>query len=307
LYIRNNAGWSTVAQSFSTVVNKRPDVWASIVLAALLLSACSRVSSKKVKLSANGANGQSTLQTLAARKVYRYSVVPGGVYSSDELAASRRADPVVRAHYADFRSTATVTSLPADAFVYVSYRKANRVYWTSSKHKIPKGERVLTDGKNLARTRCGNRLSYSPMQPTLNLGEPGAQALDRPEEPTLAYVPDGPLLFPEGGFPDLMLPDQLVPAAGASGASPAAVPAALRAANDLAGPGYFPQLFPVAASAPLFALAPAATTPGGGTGTGSDTGPVAGTPGIPSSAPEPAAICLVLAAAAVFSLRRFRS
>jgi hypothetical protein len=301
LYIHKNAGWSTVARILSTVFNNRSGVWASIVLAALLLSACSRVSNKKTKASANS---QNRSQALAARKVYRYSVVPGGVYSSDELAASRRADPVVRAHYADFRSTASVTLLPADAFVYVSYRKANRVYWSSSKHKLPKGERVLTDGKNLARTRCGNRLSYTPMQPTLNLGEPGAQALDRPEEPPLAYVPDDPLLFPESGLPDLMLPGQIVPGPGSSGASPAAVPATLRVANDFAGPGYFPQLFPLAASAPLFAPPPTATTPGGGTGTGGDNGTIVGTPGIPASGPEPAAIYLVLAAAAVFSLRR---
>src|SRR5437764_1059357 len=30
---------------------------------------------------------------------------------------------------------------------------------------LPEGEAVLTDGDNLARARCGNRISFTPQQP----------------------------------------------------------------------------------------------------------------------------------------------
>jgi len=58
------------------------------------------------------------------RKIYRYSVVPGGVYSTAEFERARRMDPVVAAHYAEFGPKVSLTKLTKDMYVYVSYRKA---------------------------------------------------------------------------------------------------------------------------------------------------------------------------------------
>src|ERR1700733_1612989 len=41
----------------------------------------------------------------ALRRIYRYSVIPGGVISADELRGARRIDRVVAAHYYDFESS----------------------------------------------------------------------------------------------------------------------------------------------------------------------------------------------------------
>jgi hypothetical protein len=165
----------------------------------------------------NRAGGENTPhQITAPRKVYRYSIVPGGVYSGEELEQARRIDPVVAAHYVDFGSEAEVRQLNSDAFVYVSYRKANRVYWSAQKHKIPKGEKILTDGKHMARTRCGNRLSLTPQKPVGNVEPP---ELNQAEDgPLMASLPIPPLFLPAGVATPHLLP-------GSTGAGPAAGPA----------------------------------------------------------------------------------
>jgi hypothetical protein len=48
---------------------------------------------------------------------------------------------------------------------YVSYRKPNGVHWTTHPVTIAANELVLTDGKNLVRARCGNRIEIKKPQP----------------------------------------------------------------------------------------------------------------------------------------------
>jgi hypothetical protein len=115
-----------------------------------------------------------------SRRNYRLSVVAGGVYSAAELRESRAIDRVVDSHYTDFGSDIELNSLSRDAYMYVSYRRGDHVYWTRRRHRVPKGEPVLTDGKNLARMRCGNRLSMNPRLPVA--------AGDEPSEPLLSEV-----------------------------------------------------------------------------------------------------------------------
>jgi hypothetical protein len=112
----------------------------------------------------------------ALRPNYPYSVIPGGAYSPAELRFANRQDALVRDHYGDFDlSAARVVTLRADRYQYVSYRLRNHIFWTRNRLRIPKGETLLTDGRNYARTRCGNRLSNvakgltSPLQPPENL------------------------------------------------------------------------------------------------------------------------------------------
>jgi hypothetical protein len=198
-------------------INK-PSFWGSIVLATLSFGSCSRLSHSPSELLFYRADGGSTPHEVTApRKVYRYSIVPGGVYSGEELERVRRVDPVVTAHYSDFGSQVTVDKLDSDMFVYVSYRKANRVYWSAQKHKVPKGETILTDGnKHMARTRCGNRLSLTPQKP-IALVEP--PELNRAEDPPLmASLPSPPLFLPAGAATPNLVP-------GATGAAPGTGPA----------------------------------------------------------------------------------
>ena len=109
-----------------------------------------------------------------ARPVYPYSLVPGGVHDPKELERVVEHDPVIAAHYRDFDfRRARVMQLLEDKTVYVSYRIAGRVYWTTKKVRLRRGEKVITDGKMTLRTRCGNQVSdtarkeVSPNEPAI--------------------------------------------------------------------------------------------------------------------------------------------
>jgi hypothetical protein len=118
--------------------------------------------------------------TRALRPNYPYSVIPGGAYSPTELQYADREDPVVREHYADFNmKKAQMVQLTQDKYQYVSYRLAKQVYWTKKQLRIPKGEVLVTDGTNWARSRCGNRLSEKP-HAQVSGEEPPAKALSLP-------------------------------------------------------------------------------------------------------------------------------
>lgn len=100
------------------------------------------------------------------RTRFPYSVIPGGVESAEELRNALEHDPIAAAHYAGFNVSEThVVRLPSDEEMYVSYRLNNHIYWTNKKLRLLKGEAVITDGKNVARTRCGNRLSATAQAP----------------------------------------------------------------------------------------------------------------------------------------------
>lgn len=94
------------------------------------------------------------------RIVYPYSVVPGGVADPPAAVAAAAGDPVVGLHYAGFNlQRAAMVDNSAPLFAHVSYRRADHIFWTRNKIRIPRGERLLTDGTNLIRARCGNRIA----------------------------------------------------------------------------------------------------------------------------------------------------
>jgi len=127
------------------------------------------------------------------RPVFPYSVIPGGVRDVQELRGAIANDPVVAAHYLDFRlSKAHTLRLAQPVSMYVSYRLNHRVYWTRNPMTIPAGETLISDGENLARVRCGNRLSVRKADP-VSASDPPREELDTPESipPLLAsFAPD---------------------------------------------------------------------------------------------------------------------
>ncbi|MCS0581137.1 PEP-CTERM sorting domain-containing protein [Massilia pinisoli] len=117
-------------------------------------------------------------ETKKTRRVYPYSIVPGGVLDRRELSRAIVVDKVVAAHYAAFEAPkATIRTVAAPRGVYVSYRKGDKVYWTAKKLQLAQGETVLSDGQNEIRTRCGNRISDVPRLPVEARG-PSEEELD---------------------------------------------------------------------------------------------------------------------------------
>lgn len=121
------------------------------------------------------------------RKVYPYSMVPGGAANVHE-ARIEMSDPAVRANYADFHlDQLREEKLKTDLVGYVSYRWGDHVYWTAKKLRLRAGETVFTDGTHIARGRCLNCYSALPMAP-VRPHEPSEKALDIPTEmPVTAY------------------------------------------------------------------------------------------------------------------------
>jgi len=154
------------------------------------------------------------------RRVYPYSVIPGGVEDANQLREMAARDYVVARHFAGFEyRRARLIRARAARAVYLSYRMHNRVFWTHKKVLLPAGDLLLTDGKITARARCGNQVSeaeqsdVSPDEPSEDvLDQPVAElmpldraqlfrsALNRPNLPgAQAMPPSAPRLF-SGGF-----------------------------------------------------------------------------------------------------------
>ena len=143
----------------------------------------------------------------AARTVYPYSVVPGGVLSEAELEASMAKDPVVAQHYRDILAERLhLTRLNTPMNVYASYRSANSVHWTTHTIRVPKGELILSDGTNLIRARCGNRLVFAPPPEPPKTGGPPAI---EPPELVFDYAP--PPIFTPPEMPAPPHPDSAPP------------------------------------------------------------------------------------------------
>jgi hypothetical protein len=223
-------------------------------------------------LSSRAANWQSAFDfngpVDSRRPVFPYSVIPGGVANAKELTAAAAQDPLVAQHYADFRlGQAHTTRLDRPTPMYVSYRLNERIYWTRNPVLIPAGETLISDGENLARVRCGNRLSMIQAKP-VSLSEPPREKLETP-----GFIP--PLLA-DGGWGE-----------GSEPLPPAAVPALPLLPP---GPGVAPSTTPVL-FAPL--LPPGVPGPG----QSSVTPPRSPLPPPAVSTPEPAGFELLLAGA----------
>jgi hypothetical protein len=126
------------------------------------------------------------------RVVFPYSVIPGGVFDRDELADAVRRDPVVAKHYANFNvDDAHVVRAQNPQMVHVSYRIQNKVFWTAQKVQLAQGEKLISDGQKLARSRCGNQVSAVPQQP-VSEQEPPPEVFNTPVIPV-----DDPLILSE--------------------------------------------------------------------------------------------------------------
>jgi hypothetical protein len=138
------------------------------------------------------------------RPVYPYSVVPGGVYTTDELVKAASNDPSVADHYHDIALAAMhVEIVDGPRAAYMSYRKDGQIFWTKRKLPLHPGERILTDGDDAVRARCGNRLSDVPMQPTSEV-EPAAEELERPEAAPETLLADADSLSPLSAGPGFL-------------------------------------------------------------------------------------------------------
>ena len=243
--------------------------------------------------------GKDNSGDVQSRAVYPLSVIPGGAYSPEELARARRVDRVVARHYADFGSQPRFERVSTEFLAYVSYRKRDRIYWTRTRRRIPKGELLLVDGHRMARARCGNQVAIRPQGPT-ETEEPDEDVLGSPRR--LADIPEIKLPdVPMAGEPVTASADVLAPEAAPALKPPMTAGAAtevppmggLNQPLFLGGPGRFPA---VSSSAPASSIpsgvSPASTSSGSATPVASSDVPSANPP--MSTIPEPSSCKLML-------------
>ena len=140
-----------------------------------------------------------------SRPVYQHSVVPGGVFTRNEIIQAIAQDTVVAAHYDKVNTQAIQTRTVSEPRrVYMSYRRGDKVYWTKQPLPLHRGEKTLSDGSVEIRARCGNCISDVPMTPTSDQ-EPDAIEFDRlvgeqPGSTTLAEASADPTLLSSGSY-----------------------------------------------------------------------------------------------------------
>lgn len=224
------------------------------------------------------------------RPVYPYSLVPGGVHDPKELEQTFEHDPVLASHYRgfDFRR-ARVVELAADRTVYVSYRIAGHVYWTTKKVMLHRGEKVITDGKMTLRTRCGNQVSETARKET----SPNEPSIAKMEEPMKV---DGGMAIPDPVNFDSSLTHPSVPYVGP------AVPAYGLIANNGGLLTLYPPPLPTCEPKTKKGNGSSGTT---GTGTGNKKKGGAECGGPPGEVPEPSTI-LLFATGLAGAIARYR-
>ncbi len=215
--------------------------------------------------------------------VFPFSVIPGGAQNGKELLEAVHRESVVSAHYAEFHTNKVrVIRLDHDRLAYVSYRLGNQIYWTKKKVTLYAGESLLSDGENLARTRCGNRVSQVAKAPTAP-SEPTEKVLSTPivhpaMELAMTSLPDAPAWPVNAAIPALM-------ALGNSPGTSASTPG-----------GSFPPFIP------LFCCGGAASSSRSATFTPISPLPQPGYPPLPPAAtPEPHLLILLLVGCALMA------
>src|ERR1700730_18511028 len=122
----------------------------------------------------------SFMDSRPGRPGYLYSVIPGGVASAEELRQAMDHDPVVAKQFAGFDfQRAHLVQISEKQSMHVAYRMGQKVYWTRKKVALHPGETLISDGKIVARTRCGNRIAMTPLGPPA-MTEPADADLNQP-------------------------------------------------------------------------------------------------------------------------------
>lgn len=122
----------------------------------------------------------SFIDSRPGRPVYLHSVIPGGIASAEELRQAMDHDPVVAQQFAGFDfQRAHLVQVSEKRSMHVAYRMGQKVYWTRKKVTLHPGETLISDGKIVARTRCGNRIAKTPLGPPA-LMEPADADINQP-------------------------------------------------------------------------------------------------------------------------------
>ena len=79
-----------------------------------------------------------------------FAVVCGGLRTTAEIMSAILSYPNITF------GAMSESTMPADGYFFMAYKKSGKIYYTKHKVLVHKGERILTDGKYAILMRCGN-------------------------------------------------------------------------------------------------------------------------------------------------------
>jgi hypothetical protein len=145
-----------------------------------------------------------------------FAVVCGGLRTTAEIMSAILSYPNITF------GTMSESTMPADGYFFMAYKKSGKIYYTKHKVLVHKGERILTDGKYAILMRCGNLILLdidlanptSDVEPSpTDLGgvaapetetpvavmPPAPPEIYAPDVPDTNSPPEGSTTFPGGG------------------------------------------------------------------------------------------------------------
>jgi PDZ domain len=127
------------------------------------------------------------------------ALIPGGITSVDGFLQRVADDPTLHSFFGSCDVEPTMQPLPDDILVFMAFRRGQEIKWTRKPLVIHKGEYVLTFCGKTVLARCGNLISWTPMQPSEDVPPsfleapveetPKPQASDHPAPSYLASQP----------------------------------------------------------------------------------------------------------------------
>jgi hypothetical protein len=124
------------------------------------------------------------------------ALIPGGITSVEEFLQRVAEDPTLNSFFGSCDVEATIQPLPDDILVFIAFRRGQEIKWTRRPLLVHKGEYVLTFCGKTVLARCGNLISWTPMQPSEDVPpslleapveeRPNPQASDHPAPSYLA-------------------------------------------------------------------------------------------------------------------------
>jgi hypothetical protein len=121
-----------------------------------------------------------------------FALLRGGFNSVNEFYERVHDDPVLRDFYGDCADrNASLRALPEDITAFTTFRRGDSIKWAQRPLLVKKGEYVMTFCGKAVLARCGNLISFAPMQPSEDVPPTILEAPSEPAEAPLTLVADG--------------------------------------------------------------------------------------------------------------------
>jgi hypothetical protein len=236
----------------------------SLLIGILFFALVNRGGSSKHNGASQGKTGTTAPQTAGEQQTKPPSVsvihvsylplnlalISGGFTSVEEFQQRVAKDPTLSSFFGSCDVQPTMQALPDDILVFMAFRRGQEIKWTRRPLLVHKGEWVLTFCGKTVLARCGNLISWTPMQPSEDLPpsllEMPVEDL-RPSEELAFSAPADPAPGAVGGlglaalpasgshrsFP--LIPPFYIPSNSSSGRAPAAPPSLALESDEFSG------------------------------------------------------------------------